>query len=69
MKLAGAQTQLDQVPLEGRVEVCINEQYGTVCDTDFGREEATVVCGQLGFSRLRKLLPDISILNIILLAN
>ena len=34
----------------GRVEVCLDESYGTVCDRDFGEEEASVVCRQLGFS-------------------
>ena len=32
---------------EGRVEICINNAWGTVCDTLFGREDATVVCRQL----------------------
>lgn len=41
-------------PLVGRVEVCINEQYGTVCDTGFDRAAAGVVCGQLGYSRISK---------------
>ncbi len=39
-------------PREGRVEVCYNEQYGTVCDLGFGTEEARVICGKLGFSRI-----------------
>ena len=34
----------------GRVEVCLDGTYGTVCDMDFGEEEASVVCRQLGFS-------------------
>jgi hypothetical protein len=33
------------------VEICVNEQYGTVCDMGFDRAEARVICGQLGYSR------------------
>ena len=35
---------------EGRVEICANEMWGTICDTDgsWGAEEATVICRQLG---------------------
>ena len=35
-------------PLEGRVEVCFNRAWGTVCDTGFSEEEAEVVCRQVG---------------------
>ena len=37
--------------LEGRVEVCLNNVWGAVCDNSFYAEEARVVCGQLGFQR------------------
>ena len=45
LRLAGG-----NIPSEGRVEICVNNVWGTVCDNSWGSADATVVCRQLGYS-------------------
>ena len=47
MRLVGTEN-LEAGTLEGRVEVCINKAWGTVCDNLFGQEDAETVCGSIG---------------------
>ena len=34
----------------GRVEICINNAWGTICNTRFGHADAVVICKQLGYN-------------------
>ena len=45
LRLAGG-----NIANEGRVEICLNYWWGTVCDDHWGNTEAAVVCRQLGYN-------------------
>lgn len=34
---------------EGRIEICLQNQWGSVCDNGWGVSDSQVVCRQLGF--------------------
>ena len=35
---------------EGRVELCFHNRWGTICDDNWSKNNAKVVCRHLGFS-------------------
>ena len=48
LRLAGGSDNVVQGTREGRVEICINNAWGTVCRTLFGNPDAQVACHELG---------------------
>ena len=49
IRLAGGSDQY-----EGRVEICFNETWGTICDGSWSVNDANVACRQLGYAATGK---------------
>ena len=46
---------------DGRVEICFNNAWGTICNSGFDRLDAGVICQQLGFSQFGEYIPMLEI--------
>lgn len=45
VRLVGGRTEM-----EGRVEICYDENYGTICNGGLDTQSPVVICRQLGYS-------------------
>ena len=55
LRLAGS-----NVGNEGRVEICLNNEWGTICDDGWSTNDANVACGVLGFANTGEILSEYS---------
>lgn len=52
LRLEGGRSDSENGTKEGRLEICLNNAWGTVCSSAFGNNDAMVACNQLtGFRR------------------
>ena len=43
----------------GRIEVCVNDTWGTICSDFWDNEDASVVCKQIGYSEYGMILANL----------
>ncbi len=41
---------------EGRIEICLDNKWGTICDDNWSTNDANVACGALGFASTGRLI-------------
>ena len=58
LRLAGG-----DVDNEGRVEICLNNEWGTICDDGWSTSDANVACRVLGFASTGEILSCVCVVD------
>ena len=49
LRIASRSDDSNALSSEGRLELCLNGVWGTICDAKYGTRDAQVACRQLGY--------------------